>query len=195
MPQDEEEWDEFDALGAPPAAPPEGWTLDNLPPDLPEHVELIRGTLVVSLQKAWHLLTVRMFEYGLVEQAPEQFFVFREMAVKENQRSAPQPDLSIIHAAALDEHKSIYLPRDFVLAGEVVSPGSETRDRIEKPVIYADMGIATYWLIERGERGVPTVHEHRLIGGTYRLVKTHIDRLVTEVPFPIDIPLANPARR
>jgi hypothetical protein len=38
------------------------------------------------------------------------------------------------------------------------------------------------------------VHEHRLIGGGYRLLRTHIGRLETEVPFPIDIPLAVPAR-
>jgi hypothetical protein len=46
MTRDEEEWDMFTPV--PPTTPPDGWTLDNLPPDLPQHTELIRGTLVAS---------------------------------------------------------------------------------------------------------------------------------------------------
>jgi hypothetical protein len=54
------------------------------------------------------------------------------------------------------------------------------------------MGIPTYWLIERGGDDVPVVHEHQLVGGTYVLLKSHVGRLTTEVPFPIDIPLVHP---
>jgi hypothetical protein len=56
------------------------------------------------------------------------------------------------------------------------------------------MGIPTFWLIERSQDYAPIVHEHQLINGAYRLMRTHIHRLVTEVPFPIDIPLAAPTR-
>lgn len=177
-----------------PHAPEGGWTLDNIPPDLPKHTELIRGELVVSPQRTWHLLVVRMFEFAMVQQAPKQFVVLREMAVKESGRSAPEPDLSIVYASALEKDQSLYSPRDLVLAAEVVSPESEKRDSQLKPLIYAEMGIPSYWLIERGEGDVPIVQEYRLVAGTYLPIKRHTGRLVTDIPFPIDIPLTVPAR-
>jgi hypothetical protein len=36
------------------------------------------------------------------------------------------------------------------------------------------------------------VHEHYLYAGVYKLMKTHVGRLTTEIPFPIDIPLVDP---
>ena len=54
------------------------------------------------------------------------------------------------------------------------------------------MGVPTFWLIERGEDFAPIVHEHYLCAGVYKLMKTHVGRLTTEVPFPIDIPLVDP---
>ncbi|HET9016402.1 MAG TPA: Uma2 family endonuclease, partial [Thermomicrobiaceae bacterium] len=168
------------------------WTLDNLPPDLPKHTELIRGTLVMSPQKAWHLFAIRMFEYALREQAPDDCVVFREMAIRKTNRSAPEPDISIVHASAVDLDKSVYLPHEVLLVAEVISPESEERDRDDKPVMYAHMGIPTFWLIERGADDTPVVHEHYLYAGVYKPMRTHVGRLTTEVPFPIDIPLTVP---
>jgi Uma2 family endonuclease len=79
-----------------------------------------------------------------------------------------------------------------VLAVEVLSLESEERDREDKPFIYAAMGIPAYWLVERGKDDVPIVHEYHFVGGEYRLVRTHIDRLTTDTPFPIDIILKSP---
>jgi Uma2 family endonuclease len=177
-----------------PLTPPDGWTLDNLPSDLPQHTELIRGVLVMSPQKAWHLLVVRMIEQGLLQKLPEQYVVFREMAVRKSLRSAPEPDLSVIYASALELDKNIFDPKEVLLVAEVVSPESEERDREDKPVMYAAMGIPTFWLIERGKNDAPIVHEHQLIGGGYRLMRTHIDRLTTRVPYAMDFPLVVPTR-
>ena len=47
-----------------------------------------------------------------------------------------------------------------VLAVEVVSPGSETTDRVVKPLQYAQAGIAHYWRIET---------EPQVVVVTYRL--------------------------
>jgi Uma2 family endonuclease len=131
--------------------------------------------------------------YALLEaQAPSEYVVFREMAVKRTTRSAPEPDLSIVRASAFDWDKSVYLPDDVVLAVEAISPESEERDREDKPLMYAAMGIPTFWLIERGADNAPIVHEHHLYAGSYRLMHTHIGRLKCEIPFPIDIPLEAP---
>lgn len=175
-----------------PATPPDGWTLDNLPSDLPAHTELIRGTLVMSPQKSWHSRAVMKLFNALDLSSPAQYVVEREMAVRRSPRSAPEPGLSVVHADAFDRDKSIYLPQEVVLAAKIISPESEEWDREDKPNIYAAMGIPVFWLIERGGDDAPIVHEHHLYGGSYRLMRTHVGRLVTGTPFDIDIPLVDP---
>lgn len=114
------------------------------------------------------------------------------MAIKLDGRTAPEPDLSVIHANAFDLDTSVLLPEDVVLVTEVVVPDSEKLDRTVKPLLYAAMGIPTYWLIERGPDMAPIVHEHQLYGSAYRLMKTHIGRMKTEIPFPLDVRLDAP---
>jgi Uma2 family endonuclease len=194
MTQDMENPNMDDADHSLPATPPEGWTLDNLPSDLPKHTELIRGALVVSPQKAWHVAIVDALKTLVSGQCPPEYSLQREMAIRKSSRTAPEPDLSIVYASAVDWDKSFYLPEDVVLAAEVVSPESEERDREEKPILYGAMGIPTFWLIERGKDNAPIVLEHSLHASVYRLVKTHTGRLKTEVPFAIDIPLTVPTR-
>jgi Uma2 family endonuclease len=172
-----------------PITPPDGWTLDNLPTDLPKHTELIRGVLVMSPQKSWHMAVVRLLDRQLFDQVPDEFIVLFEMAIKRSKRSAPEPDVSVVHANAFKADKSVYLPEDVLVAAEIVSPESEERDREDKPFIYAAMGIPSYWLIERGDDDAPIVHEHQLYGGAYRLMHTHIGHMKTEIPFPIDLRL------
>ena len=176
-----------------PLTPPEGWTLDNLPlADLPKRTELIRGVLVMSPQTTWHMAAVSALQRFVDEQCPSHCMTQYRMAIRKSSRTAPEPDISIVHASAFDMDKSFYLPEEVLLAAEVISPESEERDREDKPIIYAVMGIPTYWLIEIGKDFAPIVHEHQLIDGNYRLTKTHTGRLTTDIPFPIDIPLVDP---
>ena len=60
--------------------------------------------------------------------------------------------------------------------------------------MYAAMGIPAFWLIERGQNDAPVVHEHSLVGDRYKLLRTHVGRLRTDVPFPIDVSLPVPTR-
>ncbi len=133
-----------------------------------------------------------MLRASLQGQAPSEYVVLREMAVKRSLRSAPEPDLSIVRASAFDLDKSLLQPEDVFVAVEVISPESEERDREDKPLMYATMGIPTFWLIERGPDNAPIVHEHHRYGGVYQLRHTHIGHLKTEVPFAIDMPLEVP---
>jgi Uma2 family endonuclease len=48
-------------------------------------------------------------------------------------------------------------PADALLAIEVVSPGSQTEDRLRKPIEYASVGIEHFWRVER-TGGAATVH-------------------------------------
>ncbi len=56
-----------------PAPPLDGWTLDNLPDNLPKHTELIRGTLVVSPQKAWHRPHPLVRQTGVAARVPWRY--------------------------------------------------------------------------------------------------------------------------
>lgn len=176
-----------------PLTPPEGWTVDNLPlADLPRSAELIRGALIMSPPTSWHQAVVSALMALIHAQCPHHFRVHYRMAVKRSERTAPEPDISVVHASAHDLDRLFYEPDDVVLAAEVMTPESEERDREDKPGLYASMGIPNFWLIERQPDDAPTVHEHRLHNGAYQLKKKHRGRLVTRVPFPIDIPLTDP---
>ncbi|MEV5594092.1 Uma2 family endonuclease [Streptomyces sp. NPDC052496] len=84
-----------------------------------------------------------------------------------------------------------------MLAVEVVSPFTRTMDRRGKHGLYAAVGIASYWRVERGPDDRPVVHTFRLhpVSGVYapspeRRTDTH--QLVASVPFPVNIDLRSP---
>jgi Uma2 family endonuclease len=177
-----------------PLTPDEGWSLDNFPfADVPTRTELIRGVLVMNQQTHWHANVTDALQAALAEQCPPHFLTNYRMAIRKSPRTLPEPDLSIIRAGAFDLDKAFYLPEDVVLAVEVITPESEERDREDKPVLYAAMGIPVFWLVERGDDDAPIVHEHQLAEDAYRLVNTHVGRLTTDIPFLVNIALTAPA--
>jgi Uma2 family endonuclease len=175
--------------------PAEAYTADDLDqiPDLPPHAELIDGSVViVSPQKRLHMKTLRLFENKLTTLAPrDRFLVSREMSVVLNAKQRPEPDLIIIHADAEIDDDATWYPADaVVLAVEVVSPESETRDRLRKPQLYAEAGIPFFWRVEAPEgKLVVYVHERDPATGTYVSLGVFRERLVLPVPFDIDIDL------
>lgn len=56
---------------------------------------------------------------------------------------------------------------DVLLTVEIVSPSSEVTDRITKPALYAEAGIAAYWRVELDDRLGVTVVLHRRSGKGY----------------------------
>ena len=138
------------------------------------------------------MAAVRDLQQLLRKQVPDAFEVLYRMAIKMDERTAPSPDISILCASVFDWDKSLYLPEDVLMAAEVISPESEERDREDKPILYAAMGIPTFWLVERGPDLAPIVHEHQLYGGAYRLMRTHIGHMKTEIPFPMEVRLNAP---
>lgn len=175
-----------------PIPPPDGWSLATFPKDAPTRAELIDGQLVWSAQTTWHMCVTRELQHALQAHAPDALRVMYRMAIKLTERTAPEPDLSLMLASAFDLDKSVLLPEEVVLVAEVVTPASKVHDRSVKPPIYAAMGIPTFWLIERGPDLAPIVHEHQLDGGAYRLMRTHIGNLKTEIPFPMEVRLNAP---
>jgi hypothetical protein len=74
---------------------------------------------------------------------------------------------------------------------EVVSHGTRTNDRFRKPGQYAEKKIPSYWRVERGDDGLPVVHEFRLdeAHGVYRPAAVHEGILRTDLPYPVEIDL------
>ncbi|MZD06727.1 Uma2 family endonuclease [Streptomyces sp. SID5785] len=182
-----------------PTPPPGGWTADDLDtiPGLPSHAELIDGGLfLVSPQTDFHMATMRLLEFALVQEVPEHLYVVREMTTRIDARNRPEPDLMVVPATArTGPGQTWYNPSDILLAVEIVSPDSVERDREIKPRKYAAARIPHFWRVEERE-GEPVVYVYELdpATNTYAVTGIHHDRLKVGVPFPLDIEL-EPRRR
>jgi Uma2 family endonuclease len=87
-----------------------------------------------------------------------------EVKLRPNRRR--NPDVVVVPAASFERRACRVEPRFVVLAVEVVSPGSETDDRREKPFEYAEGGIPHYWRVELEPELV--IHTYRLDDSRYR---------------------------
>ncbi|MFB7494169.1 Uma2 family endonuclease [Streptomyces sp. NPDC056161] len=185
-----------------PVPPAEGWTADDLDriPGLPSHTELIDGALVFrSPQTRFHAYAARLLDHALLNQAPDQLDVDRDMTVRLDKKNRPEPDIVVFHTrAGTGPDQTWYGPEDVVLAVEVVSPDSRERDREVKPRKYAQAGVPHFWRVEQDEnKGFPVVHVYELDPATttYALSGIFHDRLKLTVPFDIEIDLTAIDRR
>ncbi|MCF3962277.1 Uma2 family endonuclease [Streptomyces fuscigenes] len=181
--------------------PAGGWTADDLDrlPHLPPHTELIDGSLVfASHQSLFHSRAVSFFTWQLQSLAPPDLEVVREFTIDIDRQNRPEPDVIVVRGDAVDDPAQTRLPAAaVVLAVEVVSPESVSRDRETKPVKYARAAIEHYWRVEnRGGRAVVYVFEREPATGVYTSTGIFHDRLKTSVPFDLDLDLtAITARR
>jgi len=173
--------------------PDGGWTaddLDALPPDAPRRVELIDGALVLmSPQTAFHMLMINLLAAGILP--PDGLYVAREMSIRLGERQRPEPGIMVVTGSPLHNlDRTYYLPEEVRLVVEVVSPESEDRDRLTKPVKYAQADIRYLWRVERDGR-VPVVYTYELDPSlrAYSPTGVHRGRLQTNIGFPVDIDL------
>jgi len=82
-------------------------------------------------------------------------------------------------------------PEHVLLVVEVVSPGSETTDRIVKVDQYAKAGIPFYWRIEQAATGVPVVYTYVLdpASRAYRDGEMFAGTIKAAVPFSVMVDL------
>jgi Uma2 family endonuclease len=175
--------------------PPEGgWTADDLDrlPNLPPHTELIDGSLVfVSPQTLFRSRAVDFFNWQLQSLAPEEFEVIREFTIDIDRQNRPEPDVIVVHENVVGDPEQTRYPADaVVLAIEVVSADSVSRDRETKPLKYARVGIRHYWRVEN-EKGRAAVHAFELepTTGAYTSVGIFRERMKVDAPFPVDLDL------
>ncbi|MEU4495334.1 Uma2 family endonuclease [Streptomyces sp. NPDC023998] len=177
-----------------PVPPVGGWTADDLDrlPNLPPHTELIDGSLVfVSPQTLFHERAVDFFKWQLQSVAPDDFEVVREFTIDIDWQNRPEPDVIVVRGDAIEGAEQTRFPAESVLlAIEVVSTESRTRDRETKPVKYARAKIPHYWRVESNEgRAVVYVFELEPATGQYTSTGIFHDRMKVSVPFLVDLDL------
>jgi Uma2 family endonuclease len=132
---------------------------------LPENprLELVDGILEFrETPNGRHQDVVDRLKAALVTVCPDGVRIVREQEVRIKHDHRRNPDLLAIAASAFDLDRSSYPPEDVLLAVEVVSPGSYTRDRKHKPIEYGEAGIPHFWRVEIWPH--LAVHTHRLDG-------------------------------
>ncbi|MFF2171158.1 Uma2 family endonuclease [[Kitasatospora] papulosa] len=178
------------------AVPPVGgWTADDLDtlPNLPPHTELIDGSLVfVSPQTLFHTRAVDFFNWQLQSLAPPELEAVREFTIDVDFQNRPEPDVVVVRADVVESLRQTRFPASSVLlAVEVVSDESVTRDRETKPVKYARARIPHYWRVENQDgRAVVYVFELEPATGAYTSTGIFHDRMKVSTPFPVDLDLA-----
>ncbi|MEU6294488.1 Uma2 family endonuclease [Streptomyces erythrochromogenes] len=100
-----------------------------------------------------------------------------------------RPDVIVYRAETIDLTPT--RPEHVLLVVEVVSPGSESTDRIVKVDQYAKAGIPFYWRIEQAATGVPIVYTYILDPATkaYRDGEMFTGTVKATVPFSITVDL------
>ncbi|MFC9156337.1 Uma2 family endonuclease [Streptomyces bauhiniae] len=176
-----------------PTPPKGGWTADDLDqlPNLPPHTELIDGSLVfVSPQTFFHSRVVSFLEWQLQSVAPVELEVVREFTIDIDHQNRPEPDVVVARTDVVAPEQTRFPAEAVVLAVEVVSEESTSRDRETKPMKYARAKIPHFWRVEN-ERGRAVIHAFELepTTGSYTSVGIFRDRMKVEAPFPIDLDL------
>ncbi|MFZ4274943.1 Uma2 family endonuclease [Streptomyces arboris] len=100
-----------------------------------------------------------------------------------------RPDVIVYRAETIDLTPT--RPEHVLLVVEVVSPGSETTDRIVKVDQYAKAGIPFYWRIEQAATGVPIVYTYVLDPATkgYRDGEMFTGSVKATAPFAVTVDL------
>src|SRR5580765_3355872 len=100
-----------------------------------------------------------------------------------------RPDVVVYRADTIDIAPT--RPEHVLLVVEVVSPGSETTDRIVKFHQYAKAGITFYWRVEQAPTGIPLIYTYVLDPATsaYRDEDMFTGVVTVAAPFPVEVDL------
>ncbi|MPZ25814.1 MAG: hypothetical protein GEV12_05025 [Micromonosporaceae bacterium] len=140
---------------------------------LPEDTrcEIVDGILrPMATPSELHREVQKYLTWRLTEQRPKDLRVSWELSVifQVIPPTAYIPDVLVYRPrpAGTGGTSANSVPCDVLIAVEIVSPGSQTADRYEKPVQYARNGIPHYWRVEVDP--ALEIHTHRLVDGAYQ---------------------------
>ena len=161
-------------------------------PDDHHRYELIDGELVVSAAPnlAHQLAVAAVYRLLFAACPPGHTVLFAPFDWVVDDRNVYEPDVLVARVADLTERN---LPRPPVLAVEVLSDFSRSRDRLRKRAAYQRAGLSYYWLVDPL---IPAVTVLDRVG--HELVETAVAKgdepLAVERPFPVTVVPAELAR-
>ncbi|HEY7272290.1 MAG TPA: Uma2 family endonuclease [Actinoplanes sp.] len=164
--------------------------LDSLPEDGVRR-ELLDGALLVSPSPtSVHQIIAMRLMVALEQSCPRAYEVTQAVEVRISPRRSFIPDVLVVTDEAAQRALHRFAPHEVVLAVEIVSPTSQSMDRITKPALYARAGIPYYWRIETD--GGIVVHAHKIDPAheVYEPVGAFGEIIGTPEPWPIEIPIS-----
>jgi Uma2 family endonuclease len=173
--------------------PTGGWTTDDLDA-LPEdgvRRELLDGVLHISpFPSSVHQVIAARLLVALEATCPGYLFVSQANDVQISKRRLFSPDVLVTTFEAAERRSGKFAPQEVVLAVEIVSPSSQSMDRVVKPALYAKAGIPFYWMIEID--GALTVHTYKLDfeDDVYQPSGTFTDVVKIDEPWRFEVPVA-----
>jgi Uma2 family endonuclease len=174
-----------------------GWTdeaLAQVEDDLSYEIE--DGHLTVSARPSlWHQEACARLKFDLEGQCPPDLWPAQEGEIRIYSgplvKQLRAPDVMLVPRSLIDRDavRGWVHPHEVPLAIEVVSPSSETADRVTKVGIYASWGIPIFLRLE--SRPQLALYEYR-IGPNKRYGEPieHREVFETRFPFPIRLDLA-----
>lgn len=156
-------------------------------------IEIVDGMVVVSpsASKRRHNRLARILANGLDAAAGPDWNADTDFDVRlqDVPLTNRRPDVVVYRADTIDIAPT--RPEHVLMVAEVVSPGSETTDRIVKVDQYAKAGIAFYWRIEQAATGVPLIYTYILDPATnsYRTGDMFTGVVKVSAPFTVEIDL------
>jgi Uma2 family endonuclease len=109
--------------------------------------DVIRMSPVTFTHNVLSLLLAKLLSFYL-EATDEGELMLEPFVMRLRDISAREPDLQVVLKANAGRRRETYVdgPADLVI--EIVSPESDTRDRVEKFAEYERGGVAEYWIID-----------------------------------------------
>lgn len=130
-----------------------------------ERLELLRGVLVeMSPQKASHAVAVQRLTHLFVARLGTRALVRIQLPLALSDDSEPEPDVAIVPLA---DYARAH-PSSALLLVEVADD-SRAKDRKLKAALYAEAGIAEYWIVDVVDAVIEVRTEPE--GGVYRRVE------------------------
>ena len=164
-----------------------------LPEEVCRHLEIVDGAIVVNpAPRRSHQVFARRLANALEEACGPGLAVSTDVDLR--LRDVPllnrRPDVVVYDASLPDE--SVLRPEHCVLVVELMSPGSVTADRIDKPGEYAAGGIGHFWRVENTD-DPEKLRLFRYVldpaAGTYAPAAVHDRAFIVTDPFPVTIDL------
>jgi Uma2 family endonuclease len=149
-----------------------------------ERTELIAGQIVIMTSKGTpHVLALRLLAVELDTLLSHQpIFISTQDPIQLNNYSEPEPDLTIVQGTILDYADHHPRPEDVCLVVEVAD-STLKQDCEIKDKLYAQAGIADYWVVDLKNRQLHIFRNPASIGYASHLILTEPNQ-ISPLAFP-----------